>query len=80
MAESCSNASLSSSSSLNSSVQDTEDDQIIASILAQDENSHADRSLGKRLSHLDSIPVISFFMSMIGFFSLECACVKIICI
>ncbi|WCJ28101.1 OVARIAN TUMOR DOMAIN-containing deubiquitinating enzyme 11 [Euphorbia peplus] len=56
MAESCSNASLSSSSSLNSSAPDTEDDQMIASILAEDESSHVDRQLGKRLSHLDSIP------------------------
>ncbi|XP_065854231.1 OVARIAN TUMOR DOMAIN-containing deubiquitinating enzyme 11 [Euphorbia lathyris] len=56
MTESCSNASLSSSSSLNSSVPDTEDDQIIATMLAEDENSHVDRRLGKRLSHLDSIP------------------------
>lgn len=50
-------ASASSSSSLNSSFQDTEDDQTIASILAEEENSKIDGRLGKRLSHLDSIPV-----------------------
>lgn len=57
MNESHSNASSSSSSSLNSSFQDTEDDQTIASILAADENSKLDGRLGRRLSHLDSIPV-----------------------
>ncbi|KAB1210461.1 hypothetical protein CJ030_MR6G010757 [Morella rubra] len=56
MNESHSNASSSSSSSLNSSFQDTEDDQTIASILAADENSKLDGRLGRRLSHLDSIP------------------------
>ncbi|KAG2716046.1 hypothetical protein I3760_03G106300 [Carya illinoinensis] len=56
MNESHSNASASSSSSLNSSVQDTEDDQTIASILAEEEQSKVDGRLGKRLSHLDSIP------------------------
>uniref|UniRef100_A0A7N2R3F2 OTU domain-containing protein n=1 Tax=Quercus lobata TaxID=97700 RepID=A0A7N2R3F2_QUELO len=50
------NASASSSSSLSSSFQDTEDDQTIASILAEEESSKFDRRLGKRLSHLDSIP------------------------
>ncbi|MBA0579360.1 hypothetical protein Gorai_021620, partial [Gossypium raimondii] len=50
------NASASSSSSLNSSFQDTEDDQAIASILAEEENLHYNAKLGKRLSHLDSIP------------------------
>ncbi|KAF3976209.1 hypothetical protein ACB098_11G063700 [Castanea mollissima] len=50
------NASASSSSSLSSSFQDTEDDQTIASILAEEESSKLDRRLGKRLSHLDSIP------------------------
>ncbi|KAG6621186.1 hypothetical protein I3842_Q030600 [Carya illinoinensis] len=49
-------ASASSSSSLNSSIQDTEDDQTIASILAEEEQSKRDGRLGKRLSHLDSIP------------------------
>lgn len=57
MAERYSNASASSSSSLNSSFRGTEDDQIIASILAEDESSKFDRKLGRRLSHLDSIPV-----------------------
>jgi hypothetical protein len=50
----------SSSSSLSSSFHDhdTEDDQTIASMLAEDETFHAgSRQLGKRLSHLDSIPV-----------------------
>ncbi|PPS12379.1 hypothetical protein GOBAR_AA08269 [Gossypium barbadense] len=50
------NASASSSSSLNSSFQDTEDDQAIASILAEEENLHYNAKLGKRLSHLGSIP------------------------
>lgn len=48
--------SVSSSSSLGSSFRDTEDDQTIASILAADENVELGRRLGKRLSHLDSIP------------------------
>ncbi|XP_030546578.1 OVARIAN TUMOR DOMAIN-containing deubiquitinating enzyme 11 isoform X2 [Rhodamnia argentea] len=57
MTESCSNASPSSSSSLNSSFRDdTEDDQTIAAILAEEESSKSDGKLGKRLSHLDSIP------------------------
>ncbi|KAJ9185037.1 hypothetical protein P3X46_004712 [Hevea brasiliensis] len=51
-----SNASASSTSSLNSSLPDTEDDQTIASILAEEENSNVAGKLGKRLSHLDSIP------------------------
>ncbi|BAT89041.1 hypothetical protein VIGAN_05271200 [Vigna angularis var. angularis] len=46
----------SSSSSLNSISLETEDDQTIAGILAEDENLKADNRLGKRLSHLDSIP------------------------
>ncbi|KAJ0089246.1 hypothetical protein Patl1_33279 [Pistacia atlantica] len=57
MTESHSTASVSSSSSLNSSFQDTEDDHTIAAILAGDENSKTDQGkLGKRLSHLDSVP------------------------
>ncbi|CAI0374512.1 unnamed protein product [Linum tenue] len=56
MTESYSNASASSTSSYNSSVPDTEDDQVIASLLAEEENANAGRQLGKRLSHLDSIP------------------------
>ena len=52
------NASASSSSSLNSSSHDTEDDHTIAEILAEEEKlSYDNRKLGKRLSHLDSIPV-----------------------
>jgi len=55
------NGSGSSSSSLGSSFhdhEDTEDDQTIANMLAEDETLHAGtRQLGKRLSHLDSIPV-----------------------
>ncbi|XP_077244521.1 OVARIAN TUMOR DOMAIN-containing deubiquitinating enzyme 11-like [Tasmannia lanceolata] len=50
-----SSARASSSSSLNSSLQDTDDDRTIANILSQ-ENFPVERSLGKRLSHLDSIP------------------------
>ncbi|KAL5148347.1 OTU domain-containing protein [Glycine soja] len=50
------NGSGSSSSSLNSIFLETEDDQTIASILTEDENLRAENKLGKRLSHLDSIP------------------------
>jgi len=57
MSERLRNGSGSSSSSLNSIFLETEDDQAIASILAEDENLKADNRLGKRLSHLDSIPV-----------------------
>lgn len=57
MSENLRNASGSSSSSLNSSFRDTEDDHTIASILAEDEAHKEDNRLGKRLSHLDSIPV-----------------------
>lgn len=49
-------ASASSSSSLNSSSHDTEDDHTIAAILAEEERLRYDGKLGKRLSHLDSIP------------------------
>ncbi|CAN1259891.1 OVARIAN TUMOR DOMAIN-containing deubiquitinating enzyme 11 [Linum perenne] len=56
MTESQSNASASSTSSFSSSVADTEDDQVIASILAEEEKANAGRQLGRRLSHLDSIP------------------------
>ncbi|KAL5741726.1 hypothetical protein ACOSP7_028458 [Xanthoceras sorbifolium] len=56
MTESSCNASVSSSSSLNSSLPDTEDDHTIATLLAAEENSKPDGRLGKRLSHLDSIP------------------------
>ncbi|KAF9587440.1 hypothetical protein IFM89_002621 [Coptis chinensis] len=55
MTESSSIACESSSSSFNSSLQDTEDDKTIASILAE-ENFAESGKLGKRLSHLDSIP------------------------
>lgn len=53
------NASSHSSSSLNSSLQDTEDDQTIARILAEEESLKNGNKLGKRLSHLNSIPVCS---------------------
>ncbi|PSR84645.1 OTU domain-containing protein [Actinidia chinensis var. chinensis] len=58
MTENFVNASTSSSSSLNSSSHDTDDDHVIATILAEEEcSSSTDRGkLGKRLSHLDSIP------------------------
>lgn len=46
-----------SSSSIGSSVQDIEDEVTIGSILA-DKNQNSGRSLGKRLSHLGSIPVL----------------------
>lgn len=51
--------SASSNSSFSSSVADTEDDQTIARILAEEESLRTrDGRLGKRLSHLDSIPVM----------------------
>ncbi|EPS58191.1 hypothetical protein M569_16624, partial [Genlisea aurea] len=50
------NQSASSSSSWNSSSQDTEDDHTIAALLAEDERQIYENKLGKRLSHLDSIP------------------------
>ncbi|KAB5519145.1 hypothetical protein DKX38_023464 [Salix brachista] len=53
MTENNSNASVSSTSSLNSSIPDTEDDHTIASILAE---GNSQGRLGKRLSHLDSVP------------------------
>ncbi|KAK0584140.1 hypothetical protein LWI29_008245 [Acer saccharum] len=56
MTENRGNASVSSSSSVSSSLPDTEDDHTIATLLAQEENSVPDGRLGKRLSHLDSIP------------------------
>ncbi|KAF1885692.1 hypothetical protein Lal_00039540 [Lupinus albus] len=57
MSENMRNASASSSSSLSSSFQDTEDDHTIASILAEDgDYRKSDNMLGKRLSHLDSFP------------------------
>lgn len=48
----------SSASSLNSSSHDTEDDHTIATLLAEEEEerSRNPNRLGKRLSHLDSIP------------------------
>ncbi|KAL8153553.1 hypothetical protein V2J09_011313 [Rumex salicifolius] len=49
-------SSSSTSSSLNTSFPDTEDDQTIAQILAEEENLNTNAKLGKRLSHLDSIP------------------------
>ncbi|XP_077253365.1 OVARIAN TUMOR DOMAIN-containing deubiquitinating enzyme 11-like [Tasmannia lanceolata] len=55
MSEQYDNVGASSSSSLNSSLHDTEDDRTIASILSE-ENFKGDRRLGKHLSHLDSIP------------------------
>ncbi|KAL2482182.1 Cysteine proteinases superfamily protein [Forsythia ovata] len=56
MTEQYGSASASSSSSLNSSSQDTDDDHTIAAILAEEEKLSYDGKLGKRLSHLDSIP------------------------
>ena len=50
-------ASASSSSSFSSGVADTDDDQTIARMLAEDESLRREGMLGKRLSHLDSIPV-----------------------
>nr|VDC71810.1 unnamed protein product [Brassica rapa] len=48
--------SASSNSSFSSSVADTEDDQTIARILTEDDSLRREGMLGKRLSHLDSIP------------------------
>lgn len=59
-----SRASSSSASSLNSnSQQGTEDDHAIAKILAEEEENARKYGgkLGKRLSHLDSIPVRLYF-------------------
>lgn len=56
MSEQFDKARASSSSSLNSSLQDAEDEKTIANILSE-EQVKDDRRLGKRLSHLDSIPV-----------------------
>ena len=53
------NASSRSTSSFNSSLQDTEDDQTIARILAEEDSLKNGNKLGKRLSHLGSIPVCS---------------------
>lgn len=64
------NASASSStSSWNSSSHDTEDDHAIAKILDEEENSKNGNRLGRRLSHLDSIPV-SLYHILLVFFSL----------
>ncbi|XP_023536030.1 OTU domain-containing protein DDB_G0284757 [Cucurbita pepo subsp. pepo] len=56
MTDNYSNGSVSSSSSLNSSFQETEDDRTFARISAEEEKLKFDNKLGKRLSHLDSIP------------------------
>lgn len=62
-------ASVSSSSSL-SSRDTTEDDQTIARILGEVEeeennlNNNGGKQLGKRLSHLDSIPVMIIIISI----------------
>lgn len=61
MSEQYDKARASSSSSLNSSVQDAEDERTIANILSE-EQVKDDRRLGKRLSHLDSIPVRRTFL------------------
>lgn len=59
-----SNASASSSSSLDSSTRGTEDDQTIAIILGEEEKLKFDGTLGKRLCHLNSIPVCSSLVIM----------------
>ncbi|GAB4842706.1 OVARIAN TUMOR DOMAIN-containing deubiquitinating enzyme 11 [Ancistrocladus abbreviatus] len=58
MTENSRNASASSSSSLNTNFPEAEDDQTIAQILAQEEENSLNNNatLGRRLSHLDSIP------------------------
>ncbi|CAN7011712.1 unnamed protein product [Brassica rapa subsp. trilocularis] len=48
--------SASSDSSFSSSVADTDDDQTIARMLAEDESLRSEGKLGRRLSHLGSIP------------------------
>ncbi|XP_073295011.1 OVARIAN TUMOR DOMAIN-containing deubiquitinating enzyme 11-like [Primulina huaijiensis] len=58
MSEFYGNASASSGSSWNSSSNDTVDDHAIATILAEEERLKHDGNLGKRLSHLGSIPHI----------------------
>ncbi|KAI9153825.1 hypothetical protein LWI28_017122 [Acer negundo] len=57
MTENRGNASVSSSSSLSSSIPNIEDDHNIATLIAQEENSKPDSRIGKRLSHLDSVPI-----------------------
>lgn len=56
-----------SSASLNSNSLGTEDDHTIAKILAEEENAlqHMGK-LGKRLSHLDSIPVCMSKLQIMG--------------
>lgn len=71
MTESRSNASVSSSSSLNSSFPDTEDDHTIAAILAEGNPETDQGKLGKRLSHLDSIPVW-----ILSFSTFQCSCIS----
>ncbi|XP_022976847.1 OTU domain-containing protein DDB_G0284757 [Cucurbita maxima] len=56
MTDNYSHGSVSSSSSLNSSFQETEDDRTFARTSAEEEKLKFDNKLGKRLSHLDSIP------------------------
>ncbi|XP_047342022.1 OVARIAN TUMOR DOMAIN-containing deubiquitinating enzyme 11 [Impatiens glandulifera] len=56
MTERFSSLNGSSSSSWNSSSHDTDDDYMIAKMLAEEESSKNDGKLGKMLSHLDSIP------------------------
>lgn len=58
-----------SSSSENTSLPDTEDDQTIAQLLAEEEKLSygGNQQLGRRLSHLDSIPVCLWFQSLCTF-------------
>ena len=58
MTENPGNSSTRSSSSVDLSLSDTEDDHTIAQLLAEDEKlSNPGNQLARKLSHLDSIPV-----------------------
>ena len=54
--ENVEDTSKSSSSSLTSSLPESDDDVTIGTLLAEAKKT-SERSLGRRLSHLDSIPV-----------------------
>lgn len=59
--------SASSDSSFSNSVADTDDDQTIARMLAEDESLRSEGKLGRKLSHLGSIPVmISFYFYLLA--------------
>jgi hypothetical protein len=65
MSEQQDHASKSSCSSLSTSTQESEEDVTVGTLLTEAKNSG--RSLGKRLSHLDSIPVLVYFFEYVFF-------------